>query len=279
MTAVVTARPGAARAAALGIAAGLLAGLFGVGGGIVMVPMMVAWFALDQRRASATSLLAIVPIALSAAAGYAVAGNVDLAAGAVLLVGGVVGGQLGAWLLPRTPIPRLQLWFGVLSLLTAARMVLDGGIGSATAAGSAVDVGLLALVGVAAGVLAGLLGVGGGIIMVPGLVLLTGAGADLARGTSLLVVIGTALTASVANARRGLVEVRLALVAGLVGAPAGLAGAALGQWLPGRVALVLFAGLLAWSGVRMIRRSRGKPPRGRRADGGRQAGPDAILAP
>ena len=44
------------------------------------------------------------------------------------------------------------------------------------------------------------------------------------------------------NVRNGLVEVRIALVAGLVGAPAGLVGAAVGQWLPERIALVLFAG-------------------------------------
>lgn len=244
------------RASAIGVAAGLLSGLFGVGGGIIMVPLLVAWLALDQRRASATSLLAIVPIATASAAGYARNDNVDLAAGLLLLVGGVVGGQLGTRLLPRTPIATLQLWFGILSVATAARMVLGGSSGAMSGLGAVWEGGLLVLVGVAAGMLAGLLGVGGGIIMVPGLVLLTGADADTARGTSLLVVIFTALTASVTNGRNGLVEVRVALVAGLVGAPAGLLGAAVGQWLPERIALLLFAGLLVWSGAQMILRSR-----------------------
>ncbi len=257
--------PGWLRAAGIGIAAGVLSGLFGVGGGIIMVPLLVAWYALDQRRASATSLLAILPIATASAAGYALTGSVDPRAGLALAVGGVLGGQVGARLLPRTPIPRLQLWFGLLSLATAARLALDGG-GPGDAAGGPLAVALLVLVGVAAGVLAGLLGVGGGIIMVPGLVLLAGADADTARGTSLMVVILTALTASVTNLRNSLVEVRVAAIAGLVGVPAGLAGAALGQWLPERTALVLFAGLLAWSGVQMILRSR----RGR----ARGAGPD-----
>ena len=81
------------RAAAIGVAAGILSGLFGVGGGIIMVPLLVAWFALDQRRASATSLLAIVPIATASAAGYARNGNVDLSAGLLLLVGGVSVGS------------------------------------------------------------------------------------------------------------------------------------------------------------------------------------------
>ena len=244
------------RAAAIGVAAGLLSGLFGVGGGVIMVPLLVAWFALDQRRASATSLLAIVPIATASAAGYALNGNVDLEAGLLLLVGGVVGGQLGTRLLPRTPIATLQLWFGILSLATAARLAVGDGSSALSGLGAAWEGGLLVLVGVAAGMLAGLLGVGGGIIMVPGLVLLTGDDADTARGTSLVVVVFTALTATVTNWRNGLVDVPVALVAGLVGAPAGLVGAAIGQWLPERIALVLFAGLLAWSGVQMILRSR-----------------------
>jgi uncharacterized protein len=255
------------RAAAIGVAAGILSGLFGVGGGIIMVPLLVAWFALDQRRASATSLLAIVPIATASAAGYARNGNVDLTAGLLLLVGGVVGGQLGARLLPRTPIATLQLWFGILSLATAARLVIGGSSDALSGLGAVWEGGLLVLVGVAAGMLAGLLGVGGGIVMVPGLVLLTGDDADTARGTSLLVVIFTALTATVTNVRNGLVEVRLALVAGLVGAPAGLVGAAVGQWLPERIALVLFAGLLSWSGIQMILRSRHSRSRASSAPG------------
>ncbi len=225
------------RAAAIGVAAGLLSGLFGVGGGIIMVPLLVAWFALDQRRASATSLLAIVPIATASAIGYARNGNVDLAAGLLLLVGGVVGGQLGARLLPRTPIATLQLWFGILSLATAARLVIGGSSSALSGLGAVWEGGLLVLVGVAAGTLAGLLGVGGGIIMVPGLVILTGDDADTARGTSLLVVIFTALTATVTNCATGWSRCASPSSPASSGAPAGLVGAALGQWLPGRIAL------------------------------------------
>ncbi len=248
------------RGVGIGLAAGLLSGLFGVGGGIIMVPLLVAWFALDQRRASATSLLAIVPIATASAAGYALTGAVDLGAGLLLAMGGVVGGQLGTRLLPRTPIPRLQFWFGVLSIATAARLVLGGGSGPIGGLGGPWELVLLLLVGLTAGVLAGLLGVGGGIVLVPGLVLLAGSDADTARGTSLVVVIFTALTATVTNLGNDLVAVRVALIAGLAGVPAGLLGSALGQWLPERIALILFAGLLTYSGVRMLQRSRTTAP-------------------
>lgn len=250
------AAPAWVRGVGVGVAAGLLSGLFGVGGGVIMVPLLVAWFALDQRRASATSLLAIVPIAAASAAGYAATGSVDVTGGLLLAAGGVAGGLLGARLLPRTPIRTLQLWFGILSLATAVRLVLGSAGGSGGGAHGLLDVFLLVTVGLAAGLLAGLLGVGGGIVMVPGLVILAGDDADTARGTSLLVIVVTALTATITNLRNGLVDVPVALLAGLAGVPAGVAGAALGQWLPDRAALVAFAGLLAWSGVRMIRRSR-----------------------
>ncbi len=260
--------PSWVRVLIIGGAGGLLAGLFGVGGGIVMVPLLVAWLGMGQRQASATSLLAIVPIAVGATAGYATTGSIDPLAAGLLLAGGVVGGQLGAHMLPRTPVARLQLWFGVLSLATAVRLLLDDGGGStAPTVGRDGVLGavLMVVLGLLAGMLAGLLGIGGGIVMVPGLVLLSGADADVARGTSLVVVIGTALTASIANARNGLVHVRLAMASGLVGVPAGMAGALIGQWMPGRAALTMFAGLLAWSGLRMIQRSRG---RRRRDEGG-----------
>ena len=242
-------------AALLGVLAGLLSGLFGVGGGIVMVPLFVALFALDQRRASATSLLAIIPIALASASGYAVSGNVDYRAALLLVIGGVIGGQLGAWLLPRTPIPTLQLCFGLLSIATAVRLLFETHPSSADHF-TVLNAVLLVGVGVASGVLAGLLGVGGGIVMVPGLILLTDADANEARGTSLLVIIVTALTATLTNMRNGLVETRLGVTAGLCGIPAGWLGAKLGQWLPDRVALALFAALLVWSGLRAIRASR-----------------------
>ncbi len=64
---------------------GLLAGMFGVGGGILMVPLLMLWAHMDQRRAAATSLVAIVPTAIAGATTYGIAGEIDLIA--ALLVG------------------------------------------------------------------------------------------------------------------------------------------------------------------------------------------------
>ncbi len=248
----------------VGVAGGLLSGLFGVGGGIVMVPLLALWLGLEQRRAIATSLIAIIPIALAGMVGYATGDAVNWVAGLALGVGGVLGGQVGVWLLPRIPVRVLQGVFMLILLYSAYRLVLPAG-GHAP---EGVDGGLeqsigqiwlpLVVVGLAAGILAGLLGVGGGIILVPGLVLLVGSNIDTARGTSLLVVMFTAVTASITNIRNGRAQTRDGILVGLAGAPAALLGAFLGQWLPEAQASWLFGALLAYAAIQMgIRALRG----------------------
>src|SRR5687768_18422282 len=82
--------------AAVGAAAGLLRGLFGVGGGILMVPALVLSIGFGQHRAQAASLAAIIPIATVGALVFGRAGSVDLAAAAVLAAGSLLGVRAGA---------------------------------------------------------------------------------------------------------------------------------------------------------------------------------------
>lgn len=114
---------------------------------------------------------------------------------------------------------------------------------------------LLALVvaGVASGALAGLLGVGGGILLVPFLVLAVGMAQHEAEATSLLVVLPTAVVASLTLQRRGLGDLRAALGMGALGAVGGTAGALLALSLPGTALRALFAVFLALVGMRLIR--------------------------
>jgi len=79
------------RLAAIATAAGAFSGLFGVGGGTVIVPLLVLWAALDERRAAATSLAAIIPITIMAAGAHGLYGNVDLVKGLLLGVPGLAG--------------------------------------------------------------------------------------------------------------------------------------------------------------------------------------------
>jgi hypothetical protein len=244
------------RAVAVGALAGALSGVFGVGGGILLVPGLVLVLGVDQRRASGTSLAAIVPIATFGVIGYALQGEIDLAAGALLALGAVVGAPVGAALLHRLPVDRVRLGFAALLVVTAARLFFP--LPDPTERGAltvVVALELLAL-GVGSGLLAGLFGVGGGIILVPAQLLVLGIAPAVAKGTSLLVIIPTALSGTAQNLRRGNADLRLAAVLGTSGLVFSFAGSYLSTALDPDVANALFAVLLLASALRMIRQGR-----------------------
>jgi hypothetical protein len=112
--------------------------------------------------------------------------------------------------------------------------------------------GLLGI-GVAAGVLAGLLGVGGGVLLVPFLVLAVGMSQHEAEATSLLVVLPTAVIASLTLRRRGVGDLGAALGMGLFGAAGAVGGALLALWLPADILRTLFAVFLGLVGLRLLR--------------------------
>jgi uncharacterized protein len=109
------------------------------------------------------------------------------------------------------------------------------------------------VVGVAVGVLSGALGVGGGFLIVPYLVLAAGLDQHTAQGTSLVVVLPTAVVATWSLYRKGLAEIRSGLVIGVLGAAGSFAGSRLALALPNSVLRIIFAILLALVALRMIR--------------------------
>lgn len=111
----------------------------------------------------------------------------------------------------------------------------------------------LAAFGIVTGMVAGLLGVGGGIFMVPFLVLAVGLSQQEAQATSLLVILPTAIVASWLLHRRGVGDLRAALRIGVVGMLGGVAGTVLALSLSGTVLRVIFAGLVAVVGLRLLR--------------------------
>jgi uncharacterized membrane protein YfcA len=110
--------------AAAGTAAGVFSGLFGVGGGALIVPLLVLWLEYEQREASGTSLGAIVIIAAVTAGLQALYGNVHPGYAALVglpAVGGVVS---GTWLQQRLPVRWLSLAFAALLVAVAVGMLL-----------------------------------------------------------------------------------------------------------------------------------------------------------
>jgi uncharacterized membrane protein YfcA len=110
--------------AAIGTLAGLFSGLFGVGGGSVIVPLLVLWLAYEERAATATSLAAIVFIAAFAAAVQGLYGNVDVADAALVGIPAVAGVLAGASLAQRVPGRTISLLFALVLVGSAIELVL-----------------------------------------------------------------------------------------------------------------------------------------------------------
>jgi uncharacterized membrane protein YfcA len=112
-----------ARLVGVGAAAGFFAALFGVGGGIVIVPLLVLACAFDQRRASATSLAAILVSSVAGAITYALHGDVEPAAAALVGVPAVAGVVAGTALQQRIRARRLSYGFALVLAAVGARLL------------------------------------------------------------------------------------------------------------------------------------------------------------
>lgn len=243
-----------------GAIAGFLSGLFGIGGGTLIVPALV-FVGFSQREASATSLVAIIPTALSGAAAYAYAGNIEWIPALVMTVGMVVGVQAGTFCLSRLSEKVLRWSFVAFLVALIAVQVLF-----VPARGQNIDMSLssallLVAVGLVCGFLSGVLGIGGGGVAVPALSLLVGASDLAARGISLVAMIPGALSGSAANIRRGYARLLPALAVGVSAVCVVPAGAWVAAHLSPRVDSLLFAAWLAFLLIRSVYVARSAPVR------------------
>jgi uncharacterized protein len=108
----------------LGVIAGLLAGIVGVGGGIIIVPALVYLFQFSQKSAQGTTLaLLIPPIGFFAAWAYYKAGQVNIKAAAFIIVGFIVGSYLGAKFATQLPDKQLTKAFGAFLIIVGIKML------------------------------------------------------------------------------------------------------------------------------------------------------------
>jgi hypothetical protein len=110
---------------AIGTLAGLFSGLFGVGGGIVMVPLLVLWLGYDERAATATSLAAIVFVAGFGAAAQGLYGNVHVVDAVLIGVPAVGGVVIGTWLQQRLQTRSISLLFAAVLVASAVELMLQ----------------------------------------------------------------------------------------------------------------------------------------------------------
>ena len=238
--------------ALIGLGAGFLSGLFGVGGGTVIVPALVAFLAFDRRLAAGTSLLAIVPTSIVGVISYGINGNVHWPTAGILAIGTVVGAQIGTWLLARLSQQVLRWAFVVFLVVVAVQLVLTVPVrGDAVELTWPLGLGLVA-VGLVTGVLSGLLGVGGGVIVVPAMILLFGYSDLIAKGTSLLMMIPTALSGTIGNVRRSNVDVKSGLMIGVAACVTVTLGSLTAGAISPQLANILFVAFLAFLIVKTV---------------------------
>jgi len=98
----------------IGLAGGVFAGIFGIGGGIIIIPALVYWAGFSQHMATGTTLaLMLPPIGLAAAFEYYRMGNIDVRAAIIMAAMFLVGGWVGAYVANQVKGPYLQLIFGI----------------------------------------------------------------------------------------------------------------------------------------------------------------------
>ncbi len=208
-----------------GLGTGIAGGLFGVGGGIVLIPIMTGLFKLTQHRAHGTSLAVIGATALVSVTVYASHGNVTWWTALFVAVASIFTARLGARLTTRFSPFGLAKVFAVFLFIVALRLLFKAPAAAAAAshvapgpASIAFDLGVGALVGL----VSGFMGVGGGIVSVPVFTLVLGMTQQLAQGTSLAVILVTAPAGAIEHARHGNVAkglVPMLAIGALVGGP------------------------------------------------------------
>lgn len=225
--------------------------MFGVGGGILVVPALVLLLRMDHRVANGTSLGAVLPISISSLVTYWSHGNVDWWLAFWLSLGALAGALLGTrWI---HVLPRLALGylFVVILVITAVRLFIPMTSTGRDALDIVSAVALVAI-GFATGVLAGLLGIGGGVVMVPAMVVFFSEPSVVAKGTSVAVIIPTSIMGTWRNWKANNIDMKVAAIVGMSGIVSAVAGGFIADVMSEDLSSVLFATLIVIVAIRMI---------------------------
>ena len=239
----------------IGFLSGILGGLLGIGGAVVMIPLMVGFLKLGQHRAHGTSLVAVVFTGVSGAVYYALHAMTDLTAALLIVPTAMITASAGARFATALPEWKLKRSFGAFQITIACLLAAKPYLPQVSAVPdmSLWKAVVLLFTGVFTGFLSGMMGVGGGAIMVPALILLLGYGQHIAQGTSLVAMIPAGTAGCATHWKLG--NIQKELLPGLVaGAVVGTyLGAAAANLLPDGQLRVAFAVVLVLMGVRNLK--------------------------
>ena len=243
-----------ARDLLIGFGVGAFSGAFGVGGGIILVPVLVLLLHMQQKRAQATSLVMVAMAALAGAVTYAIADFVAWLPALFILLGGIVGSLIGSSVVRRTADYRLQLIFGALLIAVSLRLLWPT---RATDVADLPDLSILVTLGYVSsglvmGMLSALLGIGGGIILIPMLVTAFDFPQQLAAGTALAVMAPIAIVGAWRQSRTGATDWRTGARFGVASIPGSVLGATVAVLVSASLVRSAFAVLIAVVAVRML---------------------------
>ncbi|WP_428911141.1 sulfite exporter TauE/SafE family protein [Niallia sp. Krafla_26] len=259
----------------LGLLAGTIGSLVGLGGGIVIVPSLLFLSAsgffseVTPQIAAGTSLLVIIFTGLSSTIAYYKQKKVDIKTGLILFMGGGPGGVVGAWANKQLNADSFSLWFGLFMIFISIVLVYkdkipplkrnsEKGVWRTFIESDGIEYtyGFQPIMAISiafvVGFLGGLLGIGGGALMVPSLILLFHFPAHIAVATSMLLLFFTSLTSSITYIWLGHIIwlYAFALIPGAwIG---GTLGAKINQKLPSKTIVRILRVILVLVGVRLI---------------------------
>ena len=234
-----------------GIGAGLLSGMFGLGGGIIIVPGLMFALKMDQRRAHGTSLAGVLPISMASIITYWSHDHINWNVTIWLAIGSVVGALVGARLLAVLPKRVLTMLFVAVLAIAGIRMFFE----IDTTGIAVIDTGsaiALVVIGFFVGALAGMLGIGGGLITVPIMIIIFHVPPAVAKGTALAVVIPTALSGTLQNMSNKNADLTAAFLVSITGIFAAVASGWIAAQMSADLSNFLFAVLLIVIAARML---------------------------
>ncbi len=252
-----------------GVCVGILSGMLGIGGGMVMVPLLRLGFDLSAYAATATSLFAIIPISLAGMVQHVRNRTCIPKLGLALGIGGAITSSLGVYLASISPAWLIMLAAALVIIYSAYKMlrkaVKMGRRTSEDASRAETEQAPDTLpaisrnqffagfgIGLIAGLISGYIGVGGGFIMVPLMTGWLGIPMKKSSGTSLLAIIILAIPGVIEQMVLG----NIAYLMGIMLCVGAIPGAVLGAWLvpriPERTLRFVFAGMLAVAAISLV---------------------------
>jgi len=239
----------------VGLIAGVLGGLVGVGGGVVMIPLMTEVLRFRQQEAHGTSLVAVVCTALAGSFIYYLYGSADIPASALLAAMALCTVRYGAKYCCFLSEWKLKRYFGCFLLFVTILLIVKPFLPPFVDVASPTWIRwcILVVLGVLTGFISGMMGVGGGIFMVPMMVIFAGIAQHTAQGISLLAMIPASAVGAWTHWKAG--NTQTSLLPGLIaGVLAGVyTGGSFAHLIPENGLRLVFTAILFYTATRYLR--------------------------